>query len=323
MFDRKGYSLTASIIVIGFLSGCGLYVPALSEIYDGQDTQTMVNAVVEHVQCEVQTSVQFLLLDDIDAAAAASAAGLQQGRSVDWLNKWGAQAILTITVDEKGSLNPGVTFTPPMAPAVTQFAHNITVTTPQSFSLGLGGSASADATRKETLSWLIDFKRFTDKASLAKARALRDQIYELAAASGTEPVAMLCNQQHGTLVQGDLKLKEWLYAATTPTFVRGGAVPDYAKSLQAEAKASKKDVIAHEITFVILYSGNVTPSWKLLRVSANTGSLPLLGTQRSRTQDLIISMGPTTEAGPSQAQQNAALASQIGIAVANAIKGNN
>jgi hypothetical protein len=48
--------------------------PALSEIYDGQGTQAMVNAVVEHVQCEVQTSVQFLLLDDIDAAAAASAA---------------------------------------------------------------------------------------------------------------------------------------------------------------------------------------------------------------------------------------------------------
>jgi len=283
----------------------------------------MVNAVVEHVQCEVQTSVQFLLLDDIDAAAAASAAGLKQGRSVDWLNKWGAQSILTITVDEKSSLNPGVTFTPPMAPAVTQFPPNLTVTTPQSFSLGLGASASADATRKETLSWLIDFKRFTDKNSLARARVLRDQIYELAAISGGEPVAMLCNQQHGTLVQGDLKLKEWLYAATTPTFVRNGVASDYAKGLQAEAKASKKDVIAHEITFVILYSGNITPSWKLLRVSANTGSQPLLGAQRSRTQDLIISMGPLAETGPSQAQQNAALASQIGIAVANAIKGNN
>src|SRR6266481_4137257 len=125
MFDyRYGYSLAAPVIVLGFLGGCGLYVPALSEIYDGQDTQIMVNAVVEHVQCEVQTSVQFLLLDDIDAAAAASAAGLHQGRSVDWLNKWGAQAILTITVDEKGSLNPGVTFTPPMEPAITKFPNN-------------------------------------------------------------------------------------------------------------------------------------------------------------------------------------------------------
>jgi|ERR1700680_4527784 hypothetical protein len=82
----KGRSIIASAVAVGFLGGCGLYVPALSEIYDGQDTQTMVNAVVEHVQCEVQTSVQFLLLDDIDAAAAASAAGLKQGRSVEWVN---------------------------------------------------------------------------------------------------------------------------------------------------------------------------------------------------------------------------------------------
>src|ERR1700680_2811453 len=131
----KGRSIIASAVAVGFLGGCGLYVPALSEIYDGQDTQTMVMAVVEHVQCEVQTSVQFLLLDDIDAAAAASAAGLKQGRSVDSLNKWGARATLTITVDEKGSLTPGVSYPPPMAPAITQFPHNITVTTPQSFSL--------------------------------------------------------------------------------------------------------------------------------------------------------------------------------------------
>jgi hypothetical protein len=292
------------------------------EFYDDQSAQTMVEAVVEHVQCEVKTSIQFLLLDDIDAAAAAGAAGLQQGRSVDWLIKWGAQAILTLTIDEKGTISPGAAWTPPMAPEVVKFSNGTTVTSAQSFTLGVGGSGSADATRKETLSWLIDFKKFTNRRSLAKARVLRDAAYAAAKEKGLEPVSMLCADQRHGLVQGDLKLKEWLYAATTPTFVRGGVVPDYAEALKAEAKASKKDVIAHEITFVILYSANVTPTWKLLRVSANQAGT-FLSAQRTRTQNLLISMGPMAEAGPSQAQQNAALASQIGIAVANAIKGNN
>ena len=73
------------------------------------------------------------------------------------------------------------------------------------------------------------------------------------------------------------------------------------------------DTISIEIKFVIVTNGNVTPTWKLLRVSANTGSAPLFSLGRTRTHDLITTIGP-----PGQATANTHLASQIGNAVSNA-----
>jgi hypothetical protein len=301
------------------ISACGTYVPGLQEFYDPQNPQTMVDAIVSNVQCEVQTAVQFLILDDQDAAVAAAALGKVQKPSLTWLKKWAAQVTLTLTVDEKSSLNPGVSLNRVLENAVTKFP-NGTVTTPQSSSIGFGATVSADGTRKETLAWLIDFSRFTDPRSLKLAKGERDRVYEIARETGSSAIPSPCSNQNGILIENDLKLREWLYAVMLPAFPQGGIVPDYSGSLASEAKASKKDVISHEVTFVILYSGNVTPSWKLVNVSVNQGSLPFLSAQRSRTQDLLISMGPTADGQPSIAVQNATLASQIGIAVANAIR---
>jgi hypothetical protein len=83
------------------ISACGTYVPGLQEFYDPQNPQTMVDAIVSNVQCEVQTAVQFLILDDQDAAVAAAALGKVQKPSLTWLKKWAAQVTLTLTVDEK------------------------------------------------------------------------------------------------------------------------------------------------------------------------------------------------------------------------------
>jgi hypothetical protein len=71
------------------------------------------------------------------------------------------------------------------------------------------------------------------------------------------------------------------------------------------------DTLSIEIKFIIVTNGNVTPTWKLLRVSANTtGSL--LGLGRTRTHDVIITIGPNN-----QLTLNTHLASQIGNAVSN------
>lgn len=71
------------------------------------------------------------------------------------------------------------------------------------------------------------------------------------------------------------------------------------------------DTLSIEIKFIIVTNGNVTPTWKLLRVSANTsGSLLSLG--RTRTHDVIITIGPNN-----QQTLNTHLASQIGNAVSN------
>jgi hypothetical protein len=295
----------------GLMTGCGTFVPGLEEFYDPQDTKTLADAVVYHVQCEVQTEIQSLLIRDQDIAAAKIPVGREhrpQGPRLDWLKTWGAQAILTLTVDEKSSLNPGVTLNTVLPNATTVFS-NGNVTTPQSFSLGLGAGVSAAATRKEMVAWFIDFKNFTSGKALARARAM---------GIGDRPAP--CSEHKGILIQSDLRLREWLYAVVLPTVPQDAFISGFKEALATEAKASKKDVISHEITFAIQYNANATPSWKLVRVSANQGSSPLFNFQRTRTQNLLITMGPTTPAGPTQAQQNAALASQIGIAVANAIK---
>ena len=76
---------------------------------------------------------------------------------------------------------------------------------------------------------------------------------------------------------------------------------------------SAPDTLTIEIKFIIVTSGNVTPTWKLLRVSANTGSSPLFALGRTRTHDVIITIGPNNTP-----TQNTHLASQIGNAVGNA-----
>jgi hypothetical protein len=92
---------------------------------------------------------------------------------------------------------------------------------------------------------------------------------------------------------------------------------DYSVALDDQSK----NVISHDVKFEIVTSGNVTPIWTLVRVTANTtGSL--FAADRDRTQDLNITFGPT--AGPKElapAAANTHLATQIGLAVSQSLKG--
>ncbi|MGB6176370.1 MAG: hypothetical protein WBF43_08545 [Methylocella sp.] len=206
----------------------------------------------------------------------------------------------------------GETFTSsPVIAANTFSALNV----PQSYAFGLGGTLSADATRKETLALYIDFKKFTADLTKLFVSHNREKIANLL---GTLPAP--CPHESGIFIESDLKLREWLEDVTLPTYVQGGIVPYYANALADEERVGKKDVISHEVAFVIVYGGNITPTWKLVRVSANTGNMPLFGATRTNTQDLIITMGPAQNAGLSIAAQNTILAAQIGQAVASAIR---
>ena len=81
----------------------------------------------------------------------------------------------------------------------------------------------------------------------------------------------------------------------------------------------------YEVSFVIAYGVNGTPTWKFTRLTVNPSS-PLFSTSQQRTQDLQIAISKTTPAtkiGPAApsseaiAFRNAAL---IGQAVATAIQ---
>jgi hypothetical protein len=306
------------------LSSCGTYVPNIQEFYETPgDAARLINDIIENVKCEVKTSVQTIILQDMKDAKTLIR-GAPQERKTAWLDTWAAQAVLNLTIEEKTSLSPGLSLNTPVHNAVTNFAGQTvpgsvpsvlnpavaantfgSLVTSQSYIFGLGGTASADAMRKETLSLFIDFKTFTDRESLRKAKL------EMAESGGIAPSCA-----RGSLVESDLKLGEWLYDAVLPGYVD----TTYGDSL-AKA-AAKKDAISHEVSFVIAYGGNVTPSWKLVRVSADQGSGSLFNAQRTKTQDMIITLGPPAPDGQlAQAAQNAILASQIGQSVANAVKG--
>ncbi|WP_398472147.1 hypothetical protein [Tardiphaga sp.] len=336
----------------GALGGCGALVPEFGEAFDTAVPDALIDAIVSHVHCEVKSQVEFFILDDISLAKGVGVpGGPAPRRHLQWLDDWGAQLSLTLTVEEKSTLSPGVMLNRVLPNAVTAVPGG-NITTPQSESLALGASISAGATRKAVVAWFMDFREFTkeypDRPStqaklaakrisppakpvtdlmkkltpeLTAAKLTYERLEKEAIAAGSNSYASICNRPGGILIEGDLKFREWLYMTLRPTFVEGGVAGDFAKALQNEIKVAKKDVLQNQITFAVQYGGNATPSWKLVRVSANPSG-PFLNAQRTRTQDLVVTLGPAPNdaaAAAQQKQQNQDLAAAIGIAVANAI----
>jgi hypothetical protein len=130
-----------------------------------------------------------------------------------------------------------------------------------------------------------------------------------------------------------------------------------AAAATVNSTASNSSVISHEVKFEIISSGNITPTWKLVRVSANTNAASgFFAASRDRTNDLLITLAPATPpqcenlsekysdkfhmccpSGATKPEQctkptlvqnlelgtagfSSALASEIGLAVANSIR---
>jgi hypothetical protein len=242
---------------------------------DSADGQALVTEIVHNVTCDVADG-----LYKIHAEGKENPGG-------NFLATWGVQITLTLTIDEKSALAPGLKFTPP-----------------EPFSLGFGENLSTDATRIDKLSYFYTVKDLT--------------------------AAGKCTQrsQGKFLLSSDLKLGQWLHDAT--------ALQSLSETKFPSDDPMSKDVISHEVKFDIVSSGSVTPMWMLHRVTVNGGSGNTLSASRDRTHDLLITLGPAQpvsppgEGGdgkakqmfkPSEAAANAHLASEIGLAVANSLRG--
>jgi hypothetical protein len=129
-------------------------------------------------------------------------------------------------------------------------------------------------------------------------------------------------------VQSDLKIYDWLSAALLPYDTE---IINYPNNSTAQ------NAISHEIKFEIVSGGSITPTWTLVRFTANTSGT-LFAAGRNRSQDLTITFGPIEDGGgkgygpagqvvrartPAQLAtpaENSHLASQIGLAVSEALK---
>jgi hypothetical protein len=392
MRNRRSRLLMVLLASCG-LAGCGTVVPNIKEAWDsdipgapsdGRYPPTPPYWGAAQIEFEIKKRIFCDLTTAVHTANAYSWTVEHNGRegNVRYLPKdWAAQVSLSLEVDESSALNPGVAFNNPMASAISTFGvlgkAPVTFSTPQLFSLGIGGTLSSTATRTDKFDpyWTIE-KLSEDTPNVCNPDNKHDPVVQRADKTGYTPA------KSSPLIESDLGLTEWLVGAlftntaipsnTGPEppskdqlgaerhvlhengfkssditqIVASGAfpsIPELKKELselkkggyttkeitqivlnKVKASASgggggsggggqKPDTLSIEIKFVIVSNGNVLPTWKLVRVSSGTGSTPLFGIGRTRTHDVIITIGP-----PTQATANTHLASQIGVAVSNA-----
>jgi hypothetical protein len=257
-FWRTSPSFAAAVV----LSSCtGLFTPNLQEPFHADPDFEKIDEshVVGEIQCELEKAVYNAVNDPHFPP------GPNTGNGVGWLQKWGAKVTLTLTVDEKGSANPGITYFVPFENSVKKFSTG-TVTTAQSFSLGMGLQASSDATRKETISYTYAF------ADLLKQKSIDDKA---------------CPYEDGVTIHSDLKISDFVrnkvYLARLPGLL--GVKTEY----------SPYTAFSDEVSFIVIYGGSLNPVWKFVTLSGNTSSSPLLNSTRTKTQDVLITLGLVTE----------------------------
>jgi hypothetical protein len=174
------------------------------------------------------------------------------------------------------------------------------------FSLLGGANLLSDATRIEELDYYYTVRELQNQGPCS-ADAMRENASNYPAGS--------------LLIYSDLKLAEWLSSVVLPKLTGDFPITD-------PANRNAKNALTHHVTFKIVTSGNITPSWKLVHATINPIP-PLFMASRTRTHDLLITLGPNVEnknlitgqitnsLGANTPAANTNLASQIGIAVRN------
>ena len=317
---RKLYRFLTTVSLCTIVSGCGLGVPQIKEAWDED-----IPADPQHHRVfpiSANTRIEFEIRKRIYcdlrwAVLKANTIPVQSGpmdklttdRSGLFPKNWGAEISLSLQVDETGALNPGVTFNGLMPNYVTDAAAPHPVVTAQSSSVGLGGTLSSTATRVDKFDphYSIQYlsRRIEDKSVCERNPAgnyINDPFDVIVKKSISSPFIIDSN---------DLGIEDWLVGSMM-NYALLEDMPKQGKGpKKGDSKAPGPDTLTLEEKFVIITSGSVTPSWKLARISANTGMLPFIQAGRTRTHDLIITIGPQND----PQTHDTFFASQVGQAV--------
>ena len=200
---------------------------------------------------EGQRFVQAILINitcELRDALTGLHATFPQGTFIDG---WGVQMTLTLTFDEKGVLAPGVSWLPGIGN--------------NEFTFGAGIDLSSNATR-------------TNKIN---AYFLVSELQNARCSDAARPNGSF-------LLQSDLKLSEWLFAAVNASMRN-------AIDFNRTALAVKENVLQHQVKFNIVTAATVTPTWRLTRLAVNPSG-DFLSASRARTQDLLITLAPAVKA---------------------------
>jgi hypothetical protein len=280
------------------LSACGTVVPQIGEIWDddtGIHSSTIETKIKEKIYCELERAVS-----DINTNQVIEIVGpdpKHKGQKALIKRKpvpetWGATLTLTLTVEEMSSANPAEALTEPIAHVGAP-----------TFGLGIGGTLSSDATRVDKFTFFYPVKDLEGNSpDCLPKKSDSDRGLDMSALHGSS-----------LLLESDLGIEPWLINAA------------HVRASTGESSKSAQEVLSYDVKFDIVSSGNITPSWKLKRVSVDTGSSPLFASKRERTHDMLITFGPTTtspngKSVPGTLATNDALAAQIGASVGAAVK---
>lgn len=261
------------------LGACGTAVPQIEEPLEYKTGEkTLELKIKEKVFCELQTAVINLNHDKSRYIYADTTPIKPVPES------WGVTMTLTLTILEDSSLNPGVALNNSLIPGAAYGAAMA-----QSFSLGLGGTFSSDATRVDKFTFYYPIKDLeVDTGECANI-----------------------NNLHGTsfLLESQLGIERWL---------------DNAADMRSDvgvSSSNKQQVLSYDVKFDVVSSGNATPTWKLVRVTTGTNG-NFFSTKRERTHELLLTFGPTDPADkrkPGLLASNDNLASQVGSSVTTGV----
>lgn len=303
---RRLMRIAASVSLTLSISACGLNVPKMQP-FASDDARTeglKESSLSGFIKCELHFAVQDLLRiqDNDDANTKRDPTNYPPHPRIDWIRNWGANVSMKVVVDEKSTLAPGLSFNSPMETVVSTFKSGGPVNSPQSFAFGLGASVSSQATRTENISFYYPFSDLLMEGHIEKP---------------------FCSEHPAATIDADLKIDEFLrskYEAATT-----GGLLLHKVGVPADGSISPFETLTYEVQFIVSQGANATPTWKLIRISANpTG--PLLALTRSRTDDIIMTFGEAVKdekgktLSPSPAAQLQLQANLIGQAVAAALR---
>jgi hypothetical protein len=234
------------------LGGCGLYVPEKNLVQEEVPEK-------EKGLISPEGRYENNLIALIKCETGQGLLKAYQAFPLPWLKSWGTAVTLTITALEQSSASPGVSSINPLGIPSSM----------QSFTAVFGATGSANATRTETIQFTYPNTQLMDFA--------RQNI---------TPGTSDCHQSahlNGPGIEGDLKIGDFIYDKTV--------VAAFGNATTREPTLPLYNTFTEEITFVAAFGGNFTPTWKMIRWSADT-SANLLSATRTKTNDLIITMGP-------------------------------
>ncbi|WP_230772409.1 hypothetical protein [Sphingomonas sp. Leaf4] len=258
--------LCALSLMLAF-SGCAITTPDLRLPINGGDFEEGLSQgrLIGYIKCSIGQALR-------DVMSANAADRLKYGKlapmnPAPWLADWGAQVSLKVAIDENSNISPGATFKTPMRSALTKFSTG-DVTTARSFGLPITATATSQATRTETIQFYF---YFPDLAESYGGREVR------------------CKPHGDFFINGDLKIDEFIVSKVRVAQVPGllQPRPDH------PADNAPLDAFTYQVSFVVVTSGGINPTWSLARVVINPGSGSLIGASRKRTDDLLITIGPT------------------------------